>query len=626
MTLDGKGRLALRWSVRSIPVAVLLLVWSANSQGAFAQVPEADLSISKSETTDPVAVGGNIDYTITVSNAGPADAVLVTCEDVLPDSVTFVMFQGVTQGGADFDPVTGTVTCAFGGIPAGGSASVFFRVTADEAGTVSNTATTASDTADPDPTNNSFTETTTVTALADLSITKADAADPVTVGDNIQYTITVSNAGPSDALNVTCQDVLPSNVTFVGFSSITQGTAGHVAGIITCNFGTIPSGGSANFVFVVTADEAGTVSNTVTTASSTADPNAANNTDTESTTVVPLSADLSIVKSGNDDTVQPGDNVEYTLTVTNAGPDDAEDVTCEDVLPANVTFLGFQSISQGSATQQAGTITCNFGTIASGATATLVFVVTANEEGVVSNTATTSSSTGDPNSANNSDTETTFVGQIVDVSVTKTDAPDPVNAGGNITYTIVVANEGPVAAEDVELSDSIPSGTTFVSFTAPAGWTTSTPPVGGTGSVTATRAVLASGAEATFTLVVRVNPGSSSDAVITNTANVSTSGLDQNPANDSDSTTTSLRANQLPPTPTQRPNLGVGLQGLFQASPPTPIPAVQAAPATTIRPPSTGDGGLQGTPVHRISSAIAVVSGALVAASILATARRRMQD
>src|SRR5262245_41468501 len=87
-----------------------------------------------------------------------------------------------------------------------------------------------------------------------------------------------------------------------------------------------------------------------------------------------------------------------------------------------------------------------------------------------------------------------------DLSVTKTDSPDPVSAGASLTYMITVTNNGPNVAA-AELNDSVPANTTFVSLTAPAGWSVTTPAVGGTGTITATNAAAAVGNHV-FTLVV----------------------------------------------------------------------------------------------------------------------------
>ena len=89
--------------------------------------------------------------------------------------------------------------------------------------------------------------------------------------------------------------------------------------------------------------------------------------------------------------------------------------------------------------------------------------------------------------------------QSADIRVTMTDSPDPVVAGTNLTYTITVTNAGPDDAFNASLTDMIPANTTFVSVAAQAGWTITSPAVGGTGSVTATRSTLAPARRQLFT-------------------------------------------------------------------------------------------------------------------------------
>ncbi len=127
-----------------------------------------------------------------------------------------------------------------------------------------------------------------------------------------------------------------------------------------------------------------------------------------------------------------------------------------------------------------------------------------------------------------------------DLSVTKTDSPDPVVATGNVTYSITVANAGPDAATDVALSDTTPTGTTFVSLTAPVGWTCATPAVGGTGSVSCTNPSVAAAASHAFTLVVNVDAGTVDGTVISNTASVTTTTADPLSTNDTATATTTV--------------------------------------------------------------------------------------
>jgi uncharacterized repeat protein (TIGR01451 family) len=117
--------------------------------------------------------------------------------------------------------------------------------------------------------------------VPDLTITKTGSPDPVVVDQNITYTITVNNAGPSDAQNVVVTDTLPSGVTFVS----TSGCAEDPNGVPTCNLGTITAGGSKQYTVTVKTSTTGTITNNVSVSSSTTDPTPGNNTASAETTV-----------------------------------------------------------------------------------------------------------------------------------------------------------------------------------------------------------------------------------------------------------------------------------------------------------------------------------------------------
>jgi uncharacterized repeat protein (TIGR01451 family) len=129
-----------------------------------------------------------------------------------------------------------------------------------------------------------------------------------------------------------------------------------------------------------------------------------------------------------------------------------------------------------------------------------------------------------------------------DVSVTNTAAAGPVFAGNTITYTITVANAGPSDAQTVALSDLIPANTTFVSDAQTSGpaFTLTSPAVGGTGTISGTIGTLASGASASFTVVILVSPSTPNGTTITNTADVTAVTSDPNLANNSQTVTSSV--------------------------------------------------------------------------------------
>src|SRR5260370_13493968 len=162
----------------------------------------------------------------------------------------------------------------------------------------------------------------------------------------------------------------------------------------------------------------------------------------------------------------------------------------------------------------------------------------------ISNTATVSSDTPDSNSANNSSTTNTNVvaAGSADLAITKSDSPDPVGIGNDLSYTIVVTNHGPASAANLSVTDSLPSQVTFRSLGAPPpAWICSTPSVGANGSITCTEPSLAPGSTVTFPLVVRVNTSVTDGTIISNTANVSTTTIDSVASNNSATATTTAK-------------------------------------------------------------------------------------
>jgi len=181
------------------------------------------------------------------------------------------------------------------------------------------------------------------------------------------------------------------------------------------------------------------------------------------------------------------------------------------------------------------------------------------------NSASADSTTDDPNETNNTSNEvTTNVVRQADLEITKSDSPDPVTAGTNLTYTITVTNGGPGAASTripvhatdvgalasgVSLTDVLPPQTTFVSLTQNTGpsFGCTTPAVGTNGTVTCLIASLATGASASFSLVVAIAPSAS--GTVSNTATVATQNTsDPNPANDTATANTLLTSGTAIPT------------------------------------------------------------------------------
>jgi uncharacterized repeat protein (TIGR01451 family) len=131
-----------------------------------------------------------------------------------------------------------------------------------------------------------------------------------------------------------------------------------------------------------------------------------------------------------------------------------------------------------------------------------------------------------------------------DMQITKTDSPDPVVPGGQITYTITVRNNGPQNADNITVTDVLAGNVTFVSLSTPGGWSATTPAPGTTGIITMTIGTLSPAAgDQVFILVVTApNEVTSVD----NNAAVTATTFDPNQGNESAVTSTTVG---LPPTP-----------------------------------------------------------------------------
>ncbi|KWS04093.1 internalin, putative [Lysobacter capsici AZ78] len=338
----------------------------------------------------------------------------------------------------------------------------------------------------------SATDSNTLAAVSDLSVTKTVSNPTPTVGTNVTFTVTVANAGPSAAVATNVTDQLPAGYTFV---SATPSVGTYNAGTGVWAVGTLASGANATLQIVATVLPTGPYANTATATSSSTDPTPGNNTAT-STPVPVASADLAVTKTASSATPTVGTNITFTVTVSNNGPSAAAGVNVNDQLPAGYTFV---SATPSVGTYNAGTGVWAVGALASGANATLQIVATVLPNGPYANTATATSTTNDPTPGNNTATNTPVPVASADLAVTKTASSATPIIGSNVTFTVTVSNNGPSAAAGVNVNDQLPAGYTFVS---------ATPSVGTYNAGTGVWAVgaLASGANATLQIVATVLP------------------------------------------------------------------------------------------------------------------------
>ncbi|WP_212830617.1 DUF11 domain-containing protein [Catellatospora sp. TT07R-123] len=417
-------------------------------------VGSADLTLDKTGPETALA-STELTYEITVKNNGPSTAQNVTVRDTLPGGVSFVSVSSTKGTCTNGQPPGRDLVCGLGNLANGDSVTItVVGKLADDAvaGTILfNEAVVSSDTADPDNDDVRKSVKTTVTADANLSVTKDDDPDPVLAGEELVYTVTASNAGPSTAQAVTLQDTLPDGTTFV--SGVNGGNqpvcAFQQPDQVVCQLGDLASGASETVRITVAVDssveDGTTLRNEVTVSSSTPDSDPNNNTATAETTVE-TSADLWIDAVGltpgteaaqvkpdkdkdkdqlvllvtvhNDKGCRTEESAKPSGTCGEGGPSDAQNVTVVDRLPLSPDQLEVQYVSRDCEyDEQRHVVTCHVDTVPAGATAQFVIKAKlvdkdddddARTEGKkdkdkerLVNVATVSSSTPDPDPSNN---------------------------------------------------------------------------------------------------------------------------------------------------------------------------------------------------------------------------------
>lgn len=365
-------------------------------------IDSADVSVIKTGNLNPVNPGEMLTYTVNVSNAGPSDAQNVVLTDAVPPQILGAEYS--TDGGVTWNPWTGSLN--IGTLPSGASTTVLIRgtVSPSASGTISNTANVTSTTPDPDPCNNTFTVINKVKAKesADVSVTKKATPNHVKPGQMLNYTVNVSNAGPSDAKNVVLTDAVPPEILNPEYS--TDGGVTWNTWTGSLYIGTLPSGVSTAVLIrgMVSPSATGDIFNTANVTSTTPDPNPCNDISTVITTVEACkSADISVIKSVCPNPVAPGQILNFTIIVSNAGPSDAHNVVLTDAISPKISGAKFSTDDGTTWNTWAGSY--DIGTLPSGASKTILIkgTVCLLSACIICNTAKVTSAMPDPNPCDN---------------------------------------------------------------------------------------------------------------------------------------------------------------------------------------------------------------------------------
>ncbi len=410
---------------------------------------------------------------------------------------------------------------------------------------------------------------TTTVVEPEITITKNFNPDQAPVNDSIEVTITIENTGTSDAFEIDLEDPLPSGLTFDGNlthdSGVAPDTLSESGGTITASWATLAVGDTSTITFDVTIDtgqsRGDVITNTATinqySSIDGSNPNERTTNDIDAQDDLTITApDLEITKSNGVNSVTPGSTTVYSLFIENVGDFQADNVEITDTVPDYGTFNngssspGWTCLPDNSS---GSTCTYSVGTLTDGANTTIDFAVDIDSNipsGIdnFTNTADVSDDGthgDDPTPGNNTSTDTDPLDAAPDLEITKDDGGATALPGDTVSYTLDYTNSGNQDATGVEITDNVPTGTTFNSATSTSGW--ACVPDNNEGS-TCTFSIgdLDAGDSGSITFAVDLDTTLPSGYdEIDNTASISddgTNGADPTPANNDDPDTTPVTA------------------------------------------------------------------------------------
>ncbi|MGL4875840.1 MAG: beta strand repeat-containing protein [Clostridium sp.] len=453
----------------------------------YASIDKNTGGFSKVSDYQNVALGGNLRYTITIKNTGNIDANNVIVKDSLPKEVSYVAGSLTVNGVANAGDIQTGVNV--GTVVPNGTVDVAFTVvvnTLPTNGKIENTGTVdykfVVDGIDKNvtTTTNALTNSVVNGKLSVLKVSDKNYAD---VGDEILYSIIIKNEGNIDINTVTIKDTIPDGTTFVKDSLQVNNVAvpgadpglGFSIGKISVN-----EVKTVSFKVKVTSIPVNNpIKNTVDVDYSyLVDPSlpAKNMKETAESNTTKINnanfnkGNLGFVKGVSKAYVTIGDEIEYTLTVTNLGNVDANNVIVKDTLPSNLQFVANSVKVNGVASSLSIESGVNIGTVIPGASSVVAFkakVLSVMPSSIINNVASVNYSyIVDPNkpAVNKEEGSTNGISNIrvADLKITKVSNTNVAYVDNMIEYTIKVENKGNVDALNVFLIDTLSSGATFV--------------------------------------------------------------------------------------------------------------------------------------------------------------------
>ena len=468
----------------------------------------ADIVVVNTNNQTAYTPGTTTVYTLTVTNNGPNAATNVVVQNPVPAGITGFSWTG-SNGSAGTGALNNTIpTLAVGQtvtytitvvIPASFTGNLVSQASYSPAGT------------DPTPTCTQCVDTDVPNTGADIVVVNTNNQIIYTPGTTAVYTLTVTNNGPLSATNVQVTDVFSAGITSYSWtgSNGSSGTNTPLANTIPVLL--INQTITYTITVNIPVGFTGPLNSLANVTSNTPDPTpecpSCSDTDYPSAT-----ADIVVVNTDNQTIYTPGAISTYTITVTNNGPSVATNVNVLNEIPDGIPLSSWTGSNGSSGTNADLANTIASLAVGQTVTYTLNLTVPVGYTGPLTSTTAVSSATADPDPTCLQCSDTDYNTPVADIVVTQTlNQGTTYTAGTDAIYTITVTNQGPSAAENVDVSSILPAGINAANVS----WTGSNG-TSGTGVIDDTIASLAVGTAVTYTYTIEVPSGYSQTTNLVN--------------------------------------------------------------------------------------------------------------
>jgi uncharacterized repeat protein (TIGR01451 family) len=376
-------------------------------------------------------INDNVTYTIVVTGTGTGASTGIKLVDTIPSGMSLVSSdpEGIR--------VDNELTIDLGTLNPDDTSSVSVVLQANQTGDWTNQVAVSS----TEGATASAEATTTVVQPA-LAITKI-GPETALINEIFAYTITVSNTGTGVAENTTVTDTLPVGTEHVG--SLPAGTVSDDGSTVTWNIGSL----DPDTLYTITLTLRGTTAGAkVNTASATAD--GVDTTPQAQATTTVLVPGITIEKIGRT-ALFVGNQATYTLTATNTGEAPLTNVTITDTIATGMSYV--ESRPEGTLSEDGDAVTWSVGNLAVDGEATVTVTLQGDTVGTLVNTATVTATEG----VSDEDELNVVILAATGATIQITDSVDPIREGEEVTFTVVVSNQGRSPMTEVSVAVEVPA-------------------------------------------------------------------------------------------------------------------------------------------------------------------------